>query len=123
MAGDVQVQTTIQYIVTNTPADNAPDGIEYLASFLVGGNWLVNVPVETTTVGRIEIPVGTTVSASFPCSTLLEAELTSPITGGSDTETDAELMTRAEYNTAEAGIGTYYGIRKKLNKAPITVYG
>jgi hypothetical protein len=53
----------------------------------------------------------------------VEAELSSPVTGGTDTETDAQLMARAEYNTAEAGIGTYYGIKKKMTKAPVAVKG
>ena len=47
----------------------------------------------------------------------------SAITGGTEQETDAELMARCRYNTADAGIGSYNGLWRKLQKAPVNVSG
>ena len=120
--GGVQVCTPVRYMVQATPGIDT-DTLVYLKAIPSGGNWLVNVPVVAVNPGSVEIPVGTAVTLNFSCSYFVAADLTSPITGGSGVETDAELMLRAEYNTAAAGIGTYYGIKKKLTKAPAVVFG
>lgn len=124
--GSEQCTTTVQYMITNSPGQDTED-VVYIKSipYTDSGRqyWIANVPVVTVNTGKIEIPPGTEVTVNFSCPSLVSLELTSPLTGGTDTETDAQLMQRAEYNTAEAGIGTYYGIKKKLNKAPIYVAG
>jgi uncharacterized phage protein gp47/JayE len=116
--------TPVQYLVTND-ADSRQDtdNLVYIKSIPFGNNYIANIPVVAVNPGKVEIPVGSDVAVNFSCATLVDAELTSPVTGGTDTETDAQLMTRAEYNTAEAGIGTYYGIKKKMAKAPVNVPG
>jgi hypothetical protein len=124
--GSEQCTTTVQYMISNTPGEDTDD-VVYIKSipYIEDGTqyWIANIPVVTVNTGKIEIPLGTQVSVNFGCPTLVQVDLTSPITGGTDTETDAQLMQRAEYNTAEAGIGTYYGIKKKLAKAPVAVAG
>ena len=122
VVGDVMTHTTVQYMVTNQNMTSSTEGLVYLRSLRDGDNWAVNVPVEAVDPGRQEVPVGAEVSVGFGCNILEAAELTSPLTGGSSVETDAELMTRAEYNTAESGIGTYYGLKKKFDGAPSKVY-
>lgn len=120
--GGVQVCTEVRYMIQPVPGTDT-DTLVYIKAIPSGGSWLANVPVAAVNPGAVEVPVGTPVSLNFSCSYFEAADLTSPITGGSGTETDAELMLRAEYNTAAAGIGTYYGIKKKLSKAPAMVFG
>lgn len=121
--GDTQVRTAQQFIITNGDMTNVVPGVEYVKSVPFGNDsYVANIPVVASNPGKIEIPVGTPVTVNFANAAIVNAELTSAITGGFDTETDASLISRAEYNTAESGIGTYYGLRKKFNKAPVTVY-
>lgn len=118
------VCTPVQYMITNdADSQTDTDTVVYIKSIPFGENYLANVPVVAVNTGNIEEPIGSEVSVNFSCSTLVDAELTSPLTGGSAVETDAQLMQRAEYNTAESGIGTYYGIKKKMTKAPVIVSG
>lgn len=93
----------------------------YASLIPVGSYYSASIPVETTVDGDIEIDAGTPVTVGFAYTGLVSAELTSPITGGSGTETDAQLMRRAEYNTAASGVGSWYGIRRLLNDSPVNV--
>ena len=120
--GGVQMCTAKQYLITASPLPDT-ETIGYIKAIPYGGNYIANVPVVAVAVGEVEVPVGSPVTLGFGCTTLVSAELTSPVTGGSGVETDAQLMQRAEYNTAAAGIGSYYGIKKKMTKAPIDVPG
>lgn len=116
--------TPVQYLITSDADEREDtDTLVYIKSIPFGNNYLANVPIVAVNPGKVELPIGSDVAVNFSCATLVAAELTSPVTGGTDTETDAQLMTRAEYNTAEAGIGTYYGIKKKMTKAPVVVSG
>lgn len=87
------------------------------------GTFMCGVPVVSAEIGNIECAAGADVTMGFANSSVVEALLTSPVSGGRDIETDAELMDRAEYNTANAGIGSYYGIKKKLADSPVDVLG
>ena len=121
--GGVQTCTEKQYLVTETPLQDN-DLVSYIKAVPYKDRyWLASIPVVTVANGPIEVPLGAPVTLGFSCTSFEAADLTSPITGGSGTETDAQLMQRAEYNTAESGIGSYYGIKKKLSKAPVTVDG
>lgn len=120
----VQVCTTKQCIImASTSSYTDTDTTAYIQAIPLGNNYMANIPVEAVNPGKIEIPVGSDVVLNFSCPYFVAADLTSPITGGSGTETDAELMSRCEYNTAAAGIGSYYGIKKKMSKAPVNVFG
>lgn len=122
--GGISMITPNQYMITPSDPPTVMTGTTvYLKSIPYGSNWIVNVPVVAATAGKVELPIGTDVVVGFGCSVLVDAELTSPVTGGSDVETDAQLMQRAEANTATAGIGTYYGLVKKFAAAPVAVKG
>lgn len=122
VAGTTMV-TPEQYFITNVPVTGETTDFVYLKSIKYGDAWIANVPIVSSTPGQLELPVGSAVTIGFSSSVITNAELTSPVTGGSDTETDAELMKRAEYNTAEAGIGSFYGLQKKFAKSPVAVLG
>lgn len=122
-AGDQQLITDDQIIVTSTEMTDVISGVTYVQSIPLGDSYLANIPVVATAVGKVEVPAGTPVDVEFVNGVIEEAELTSAITGGSDTETDASMMQRARYNTAESGIGSYFGLKKKFSKAPVTVLG
>lgn len=120
--GDITAHTENQIIISNGDLTNTLNGIDYILSVPIGEReYIANIPVVASSVGKIEIPIGTNVEVNFATAAITQAELTSAITGGTDVETDASLMQRAEYNTAESGIGTYYGLLKKFSKAPVYV--
>lgn len=125
--GGASMLTPEQYLITNGDTSSAAAGFAYIKSipYKVNGIdcWIANVPVVSAVPGRLELPVGSAVVIGFSTNIIVAAELTSPVTGGTDVETDAQMMARAEYNTAESGIGSYYGLRKKFNKAPVAVLG
>lgn len=120
---DVTLVVESQTIITNVDVDTPQRGVVYIKAIAFGDLFLANIPVVASIVGRTELPPGGEVTINFANNTIENAELTSAITGGAGVETDAELMLRAEYNTAESGIGTYNGLRKKFANAPISVQG
>lgn len=121
--GGTTMVTPEQYLITNSDTSGETSDFVYIKSIPYGDGYIANVPVVSTSPGQLELPVGSEVTIGFSNSIIADAELTSPVTGGSDVETDAQLMARAEYNTAEAGIGSFYGLQKKFAKAPVTVLG
>lgn len=121
--GGASMVTPDQYFITNSPTSGTSSDFTYVKSIPYGDRWIANISVVSTEPGQLELPAGSEVSIGFSSSIIMEAELTSPVTGGSDVETDAELMKRAEYNTAESGIGSFYGLQKKFAKAPVAVLG
>lgn len=127
-AGGVTLMTERRTIATGSAYRLAND-IQYVPVYPYADGastaYYAVIPVVAAETGRIELPAGLPVELGFGNS-IIDTEtnpptLTSPVTGGRDTETDAELMARARYNTAESGIGSYYGILKKLKKAPVQV--
>lgn len=94
---------------------------QYVPLISIGNNYAASIPVESVEEGAVEIAAGTPIEMGFTYSGVVSAELTSPVTGGTSTETDAQLMRRAEYNTASSGVGSWYGIRRLLNACPVNV--
>lgn len=120
-ATGVTLVTPYRTIATVGVQPGLVDDTMYVAITPVGSNYAANIPVEVDQPGDIELDAGTPITMNFVYTGLVSAELTSPVTGGSGTETDAQLMRRAEYNTASSGVGSWYGIRKLLNDAPVNV--
>jgi len=119
---DVPVNTTTRIIASSASRAGLRDGILYTPLIPYGNNqYLVNIPVQASASGYVEVAAGAPAEVNFGGSGIVSASLTSALTGGSDTETDAELMQRAMYNTAESGVGTYYGLKKKLAAAAVNV--
>ena len=119
----VSLMTETTVIAIDTTYRTA-DGVQYVPILPYDseqGLYVVNVPVVALEAGPVELAPGSEVQAMFGGATTVQAYLTSAVTGGSGTETDAELMERAKYNTAESGIGSYYGLKKKLSRAPVPV--
>lgn len=121
MAGGVQLITPYRTIAMIGETAGLRGDTWYTALVPVGNAYAASVPVEAMEDGDIEINAGTPVSAGFVYTGMVSVELTSPVTGGSGTETDAQLMRRAEYNTAASGVGSWYGIRRMLNDCPVNV--
>lgn len=127
---DVSVVLPAQYILTTAiPSAQVPD-VEYILlspwTPRIDGDQIINqwigyVPVEAEDYGHLEIPPGAPVTAQFPSAFVQQVELVSALSGGSGVETDAEMMARCEYSTASSGIGSYYGLKKKLDNAPVNV--
>ena len=107
------------YIATLSPAEST-DTVGYLQMYQINGTYKVNVPVQADTAGTLEIPAGVQVDITGYIAGAQSAELLSPITGGSNTETDAEMMARCK-DRCGAAIGTVEAIRTKMQEAPVTV--
>lgn len=120
--GGTLVETTSQVVATSTKMSSEYSDVLYVEAIAMNdGTYISNIPVTAIEVGALEIPAGTDVEVMFPNNFIIAAELASAITGGGGVETDAELFKRAEYNTAASGVGTYFGIKKKLSTCPVSV--
>ena len=88
-------------------------------------HYMFTFPVAAQQTGRVEVEAGpgVEVTPNFRNPAFVRCYLTSAITGGRDVETDASMLERAKYNTADAGIGSYYGIKKRLADSPVKVLG
>lgn len=120
-AGDVGLQTTVRIVAGPGLEPRAADGVLYVRMAQSGDDWLVPVPVQAVDAGPVEVRAGEQVQVQFNLSSLLSATLTSSVTGGYGTETDAQLMARAEAATAGGGVGSYYGLKKLLDAGPVSV--
>lgn len=83
--------------------------------------FMFNIPIICSTPGEVEIPAGTPVTSDSLPDSVLQIHLTSPITGGRGIETDAEMVKRAAVATVDSGVGSYYGILRKLDKCPCPI--
>jgi hypothetical protein len=117
------LRTSRQVVVTPAAVAEKFDTILYVIAIAAGDEYLAAIPVEAVETGALEIPAGADITLQRQVGAVTGVELTSPVTGGLDIETDAQMMERAEYNTAGAGIGSYNGLRKRLEGSPVTVLG
>lgn len=107
------------YIATPSPAQSTGN-LVYLKMYEINGEYKTNVPVIAAQPGTLEIPAGVQVDITSYIAGVESAQLLSPITGGSDTQTDAQMMARCKERCG-AAIGTLQAIRTKMQDAPITV--
>lgn len=122
-AEGVSLHTTQQIIITASEVAEKFDAILYVTAQAAGDYYVAAIPVEALDIGAVEIPAGVDIIMQSTFGAVEGVELLSPVTGGMDTETDAQMMERAEYNTAGAGIGSYNGLRKRLEDSPVSVLG
>lgn len=122
-AEGVTLKLPQQLIVTSGVVSEQFENVTYAISKPVGSEYVVLTAVEAVDAGKIEIPAGTDITMQGAHNAIVDIALVSPVTGGLDIETDAQLIERAEYNTAGAGIGSYNGIRKRMESSPIRVLG
>ena len=85
--------------------------------------YLAFVPVVAQDEGMIELNKDTPVETVFDATTVNSISLSSAITGGSGTETDAELMSRLATSVSVTAVGSATGLEKKLQQSPIPVRG
>lgn len=107
------------YIATLAPGEDT-DTLGYIKTFQIGDSYKVNVPVVAVQPGTLQIPAGTQVTIGSYIPGAQSAELLSPITGGSSTQTDAQMMVRCKQRCGSA-IGTLQAIRTKMQDAPVNV--
>ena len=79
--GGVAMVTPEQYLITNGNTTGVASNFKYIKSTPYNGNWIANIPVVSTVVGKLEISVGADVVINVSSSVIIGAELTSPITG------------------------------------------
>ena len=123
VVGDVKLSTDVDYVATNSDITLASEVVKLPVFVSVDGTGAVsyraNVPVSAP-YGS-EIPAGTKASAGFITTSITDIVVTSSVTGGRGVETDAELMRRCGQATANAGIGTVYGVRRLVQSSPFNV--
>lgn len=97
------------------------DGTLYVPVVPIGNDeYMITIPVVASTTGPVDIPRGAELETGL-VRPMTGGFLASDVTGGSERETDAEMMRRASYSTAQSGIGSVYGIKMRLAQAPISV--
>lgn len=111
--------TSKAYIATMSPIESTDD-IGYVQMYQIGDAYKANIPVEAQQTGSLQIPAGVQVQITSYIAGAESAQLLSPITGGSSTETDAQMMARCK-DRCGAAIGTVEAIRTKLQDAPVNV--
>lgn len=112
----VTQKTTIASI---SPLQDTED-INYTRMYSINGQYKTNVPVVSVVSGYMEIPEGALVTVSSYISNVSQAQLTSPITGGAQSQTDASMMSRCKDRCGSA-IGTLGALRIKMQEAPVQV--
>jgi len=121
---DVVLVTPYRVIaMAGTTNPGLRDGVMHINMISTGssGAYMANIPVRAMDAGPIELTAGVPAVPQMQLPSLISAVLSSPVTGGSGTETDAQMMARAEASTANAGIGSYFGIRKRFDNGPVMV--
>ena len=116
-------ETLSMIIISNVELSGQLSGTTYVRSVQMGDIYKANIPISACNTGALEIPTGSDVVIGFSSYGLSSAELTSAITGGADAETDASMMLRAKHSVADAGVGSYNGLRKRLDDSGLTVTG
>lgn len=108
------------YIATpNIEGTTDTEQLGYIKMVNVDG-YKANLPIVAVNPGIIEIPSGAQVDINSYIAGCSQAQLLSPITGGADVETNAQLMARCKERCG-AAVGTLEAIRTKMQTAPITV--
>ena len=122
VADGATLQTETVVVAAAGESPGIRDGVRYVPTISISdGRYIASIPVAAVDSGPVEIGVGTEAIPQFGLSYLVSAAVSSAITGGAGTETDAQLMARAEAATTNGGIGSYFGIEKKLAAGPVTV--
>lgn len=112
----VTQKTTIASV---NPLQDTED-INYTKMYSINGQYKTNVPVVSVVSGYTEIPEGALVTVSSYIANVNQAQLTSPITGGAQSQTDASMMSRCKDRCGSA-IGTLGALRIKMQEAPVQV--
>lgn len=114
-----QFYTQKTYIATASTLQDTQN-IGYTKMYSFQGVYKTNIPVVAREQGKLEIPSGVQVTPSSYISGVTQAHLTSPITGGDGTETNAQMMQRCK-DRCGSSIGTQAAIRTKMQGADVSV--
>lgn len=106
------------YIIGNIGQDTQQ--IRYVNSYVVDGLHKVVIPVTAKQPGSIQIIQGTQAQASILISQLQSAQVFSAISGGSDVQTNSELMRRCQAKCSST-LGSQRAISNCLHESPIHV--
>ena len=121
MVDQNQFHTTKTCIATVAPAQSTQD-LLYVQMFNVNGVYKANIPVTAVQAGPLQIPAGVEVNILTYIAGVQAAQLLSPITGGAQTQTNAQMMQRCKQRCG-AAIGTLQAIQTKMQDAPVSVLG
>ena len=121
--GDVTVSTAKAFcgVYPSTDGYVSTDTMTYVKAIKSGNSYAFNVEVFTATASNAVIPEGTPATAGSYISGVTEAYLGSAIAGGSDTETDAEMVSRAS-TTVASSFGGSKAVQKILDNSGYPVY-
>ena len=106
-------------IATLNPLEDTQE-LTYIQLIQIGDTYKANIPIRASQTGPLEIPSGAQVQIASYIAGAISAELLSPVTGGSGTETNAEMMRRCK-DRCGAAIGTLQAVRTKMQDAPVPV--
>lgn len=95
----------------------------YVRPIRNGLTYIARFAVEASQKGSAEVPEGVAVEYSEEDTNIISMTLTSPLSGGSDGETDASLIRRALDNLDGYGVGTVYAIKRLIEQSGVHVLG
>ena len=98
------------------------ENVDYVQMYQFGNTYKTNIPVVSREVGYIEIPQGMECSVMSYIANVSSVQLTSALTGGASSQTDAQMMQRCRTRCVSTA-GTVGALRTKMESAPVTVYG
>lgn len=99
-------------LATSAPLEST-DKVTYVKTYPIQGKYLANIPVVAVDQGYVEIPQGVQCTASTYIAGFQSATVTSPITGGNSSQTDASMIQRCK-DRASLSIGTKGAINTRL---------
>lgn len=107
-------------VVASTSPQADTQYTNYVKMFSIEGSYYCNIPIKAMQPGFVQIPSGVGADTMSSISGLQQLSVTSPITGGSSAETDAQMMQRC-IKKCGAAVGTQNAIWTKLQESPVNV--
>ena len=123
-ADGVELSISTGYVVSTTELDPSDPTVQFVKAYkgiADDGTVIYTASIPVTAEVGAEIGTGTAVEVNQLVDYVSSAWISSPVTGGRGVETDAELLARCAETTANAGIGSVYGVSRMVKSSPYAV--
>lgn len=120
----IELSLPVSYIATVSDFTSADPTVVYVKAYKAlseTGAIVYTASFPVTAASGSEVGVGARVTHAPVIDAIDSAWVSSPITGGRGVETDAELLARCAETTANAGVGSLYGVSRMLKASPYNV--
>ena len=109
-------------VIASTNPQEDTNAVNYVKMFSIDNYYYCNIPIRAVQPGFVQIPSGVLAATNSYIGGIVQDGLsvTSPITGGSSTQTDAQMMRRC-IKKCGAAVGTQNAIWTRLQQSPVNV--